>query len=79
MPVRTSQKLRWNLFQGFHRSFGLRTGRLFWCSSPHRQVLKPEPGRVSKGYAGFLGRAQIDGQALFAYTESETMQGRRGL
>lgn len=27
----------------------------------------------------FLGKAQIDGQSFFAYTESETMQRRCGL
>lgn len=35
--------------------------------------------RVSKGSAGFLGRAQIDDQTFFAYTESKSMQRRRGL
>lgn len=34
---------------------------------------------LSVSSAGFLGWAQIDGQAFFAYTESETMQRRRGL
>ena len=28
---------------------------------------------LSNGFAGFLGRAQIDGQAFFAYTEREAM------
>ena len=38
------------------------------------QSLKPGPPRASKGSAGFLGRAQIDGPAFFAYTEGEAMQ-----
>ncbi|EFB74887.1 hypothetical protein SUBVAR_06867 [Subdoligranulum variabile DSM 15176] len=57
----------------------IEAGRFFWHSSPHRQGLRPGPRRGSKGAAGFLGRAQIDGQAFFVYTEGEAMQRGRGL
>ena len=40
------------------------------------QSLKPGPPRASKSSAGFLGGAQIDGRAFFAYTEGEEMQRR---
>ena len=42
------------------------------------QSLKPGRRRGSKGAAGFLGRAQIDGRAFFAYTEGKAMQRRHG-
>ena len=58
---------------------GAETGRIFWRSGPHRQGLKPGRRRGSKGAAGFLGRAQIDDRAFFAYTEGKAMQRRRGL